>query len=106
MIPAETVTKLSVLNCLMGDLKVSFDEAKPEEVANARAMITDLLRKGFLIFIETPEGTVRATGFDEKTNEYLVKSPEPKMKGRLGRLVKRIKAAGAKTTAVARTGGG
>lgn len=63
---------LDVLNCGLGDLKLSFDPSNPMELERAKRAVTDMLRRGYVIFIERGGTTVRAEGFDPETCEYLV----------------------------------
>lgn len=118
--------QVGILNVGAGDTKLSFDPAKPKEVARAKRIITDMLRKGFAIFVEVgkdEKGPLyrRAVSFDESTAEYLiVGDPEeetenvvtdqtPKTKGKSGkasRPTRRIAAEKTNAVAVSRTAGG
>lgn len=62
---------LDVLNVRAGDLKFSWDSES--DVADARRVVRDLLRQGYLLVVETEEGThVRVEDFDPDTDEYIV----------------------------------
>lgn len=101
---------LMILNCTDGDTKFSFDPDKPEDVARADRMITDMMRRGYSIFVEGKDGVLkRATRFDPKTREYILQDTVPaeraaKTRGRPpGR---RVPARGSKVAAVGLTSGG
>ena len=109
---------VAILNVGAGDTKLSFDREKPEEVKRARAVVLDMLKRGFAILVEvdTKDGKPiyqRAVEFDPKTDEYIIigvpedaemqKAPAP----RPGRKAKRrIKAGSTDAIAVARSAGG
>lgn len=110
--PSETIA-LDVLNCTDGDTKLTFDTSSPIEVDKARRVITDMLRRGYSIFVEVEGTTKRVMEFDAARGEYLVSwGPEdpaeapadsaiPTPRGR-----RRVKAAGSSATSVALTAGG
>ncbi len=113
---------LSILNTGAGDIEMKFNKDKPEEVEKAKEVITDMLRRGYAIFIEDAMGeTYRVTEFDPKNNCYIVKDapqdepyeeaqeempgeespPVPKKRGR-----KAVHVTEARATAVGRSAGG
>lgn len=112
---------LSVLNCTMGDMKFSFDSKDPQEVERARRCVQDMLKRGYILFVETPKGLRKVTGFNAKNDTYIVADgPEaqpqettdvqdsktkaaPAARKTRGRP---IAAKGAKATAIAPTAGG
>lgn len=112
--------EIGILNVGAGDTKLSFDKAKPAEVKRARAVVTDMLRRGFAILVEVGEKDgkplyQRAESFDPKTDEYIIvgapeddaeiqKPPAKRTKGRPPR--RRVAAADTRAVAVARSAGG
>ncbi len=80
--PEDPIGSLAVLNCGAGDLRFSFDPAKPEEVARAKGVIADMLKRGYILMVEVNGKWRRAKGFDPTRCEYLVadvdaEEPEP-----------------------------
>lgn len=63
---------LSVLNVGAGDLKFSFDPAKPAEVERARKTVEDMLRRGYTLLVEIDGELHKAKGFDARRNEYII----------------------------------
>lgn len=124
--------EMAILNVGEGDLKLSFDPANPMEQIQAGKTVTDMLRRGYALFVEvgqTDEGQpkyARVYQFDEEKREYIIAgdgvdntpseeeppmydgdeggTPEPKRKR--GRPTTRVKAEDAKGVGVARTAGG
>jgi hypothetical protein len=66
---------LSVLNVGAGDLKMTFDKDKPGDVERARRAIEDMLRRGYMIFLEGPDGLERVRAFDPTSMSYVVEVP-------------------------------
>lgn len=64
--------ELSVLNCTAGDIRISFDKANEVEVARAKRMIEDMLRRGYILVIEVDGRHVPVKQFDSETCEYIV----------------------------------
>lgn len=126
------IGSIGILNVGEGDTKLSFDPKKPDEVKRSAAIITDMIRRGFVILIEVgkdEKGPIyrRVLEFDESEAEYIIagdapapamentdeqsSSPPPRSrkaaKGKPRSPAKRrVKATGAKGVAVARTAGG
>lgn len=109
--------EVGILNVGAGHNKIKFDPSDPEGMKGAAEVVKDMLKLGYAILIELPDGTTtRVKGFREDTYEYIIERQveeqkhEAKPKGRRGRGRGRkrvsIPAAGAKGTAVARTAGG
>lgn len=112
---------LDVLNCTMGDMKFSFDSKDPQEVERARRCVQDMLRRGYVIFVETKKGLRKVTGFNAKNDTYIIadgpmtieeptdgqkpKAPEKAKKTATAKK-RAIPARGAKGTAIAPTAGG
>jgi hypothetical protein len=113
---------LSILNTGAGDIEMKFNKDNQQEVDKAKEVITDMLRRGYAIFIEDAMGeTYRVTEFDPQNNCYIIKdapqdepveeaeqapgeeeaAPAPKKRGR-----KAVHVTEAKATAVGRSAGG
>ena len=115
---------MAILNVGAGDTKLTFDRKKPQEVKRARAVVLDMIKRGFAIMIEvgTKDGAPlyqRAVKFDPKTDEYIImgvpedaenedaekqKAPAPRRRGK--KAERRIKADSTSAIAVARSAGG
>jgi hypothetical protein len=61
-----------VLNTRQGDLQLTFNSDDPREVARAQRAVEDMLRRGYILFIEVDGKLERVTAFDSATNEYLI----------------------------------
>lgn len=102
---------LSVLNAGAGDLRISFNARRPEEVEQARKTVTDLLQQGYAIVIEDEKGEHRVVQeFDPATNEYIVaalpsEGGQQKKKSRR-KPRRRVKASETRATAIAPSAGG
>jgi hypothetical protein len=127
--PETSIGCLSVLNVGAGDLKFTFDKGNAIEADRAKRVIADMLARGYVIFVETPEGLRRATGFDPDREVYILTdvpgTPErvapadpalieppadlsqlPKRRGRPPKLEMTIPMKSTKATALAPTAGG
>lgn len=118
--------KVGILNVGAGDTKLTFDTSKPDELRKSAAIVEDMIRRGFVLLIETgrdEKGPLyrRATGFDASTAEYIIAGPsapqeitgndeEPASAPKAGRKGKsgilRVAASSTDAVAVARTAGG
>jgi len=116
---------LSILNCGAGDVRLCFDPAKPVEMEHAKAVVQDMIRRGYILMIEIEPGQWRrCKGFDPERYEYIVldtpsdfgpiadtAEPEPEkivvqnIDKRRGR-PRKIPAGSVKAVSVAPTGGG
>lgn len=129
MIPAANLAQLDVLNVGEGDMKFTFDTDDPQEVARAESVVTDMLRRGYALFVEVEGKLHRIRDFNPKTACYVIATgpgvvaaptdepvpqPEPpsaeaepvapKKRGRPKKAEVPMK--GAKVTSVPRTAGG
>lgn len=95
---------LDVLNCAAGHLTFDFDKGDPAEVERAKRVVEDMLRRGYTIFVETPEGLAKVEAFDPGTAHYVI-SDVPAARGKRGPK-KRVPMTGSRATATAPTGGG
>ena len=93
---------LDVLNCNAGHIRVSFDKDDVAEVAKAKTMIQDMMRRGYSILVETDDGTWRVNRFDPTRCEYIVEDATPDAPKKTRRLPVRS----TRATAVGRTAGG
>lgn len=101
---------LEVLSVGKGDLKLTVGGDDPEDTEKARALITEMLRKGYGIFVETDKGLTRVKRFNPKRMTYviseIVEDALP-AKEKPRRVVdKHVPVAGSKATAIGRTSGG
>lgn len=78
-----TTGTVGILNVGAGDTKLTFDPSNPMETARASRIVVDMIRRGYVLFVETgrddenrPKYT-RAESFDEKTAEYIIADFDP-----------------------------
>lgn len=96
--------ELRILSVARGDTKITFDGDDAEQVAMVKETITDMLAKGYAIFVADEDGKLRKVSrFDPKTCEYIVRG---RAKSRKKTPPKRYKAGRSKATAIAPTAGG
>ena len=72
--PEVTLPGIDVLNTGYGDFELRFDPDKPEEVEKAKQTITDMLKRGYAIFVRQGEETRRVRKFDMDRNVYIIGS--------------------------------
>jgi hypothetical protein len=63
---------LEVLSIGKGDLKLSIGGDDPEDIEKARQLITEMLKKGYSIFVETDKGPSRVKRFNPKRMTYII----------------------------------
>ena len=85
-----------MLNTGYGDLEINFDPNKPEEVQKAKETITDMLKRGYAIFVRQGNKTFRVRKFDVDKNVYIIGSTP----------AEEVPIAETKATAVGRSAGG
>lgn len=100
---------LEVLSVGKGDIKLSIDSDKPDDVENARKIIEEMLSKGYGIFVETDKGLSRVKKFNPKRMTYVisevVENPEAQPAGKRTR-EREVPVAESKAKAIGRTAGG
>ena len=87
---------IDVLNTGYGDFELRFDPNKPDEVQKAKETITDMLKRGYAIFVRQGEQTFRVRKFDPDKNVYIIGSTP----------AEEIPIAETRATAVGRSAGG
>jgi hypothetical protein len=87
---------IDVLNTGYGDFELRFDPNSPEEVQKAKETITDMLRRGYAIFIRQGKETFRVRKFDPDKSVYIIGSTP----------AEEIPIAETRATAVGRSAGG
>jgi len=87
---------IDVLNTGYGDFELSFNPDKPDEVQKAKETITDMLKRGYAIFVRQGQETFRVRRFDADKNVYIIGSTP----------AEEVPIAEARATAVGRTAGG
>ena len=65
---------IDVLNTGYGDFELRFDPNKPDEVQKAKETITDMLKRGYAIFVRQGEQTLRVRKFDADKSVYIIGS--------------------------------
>ena len=68
----ETLPGIDVLNTGYGDFELRFDPNKPDEVQKAKETITDMLKRGYAIFVRQGQETFRVRKFDAAKNVYII----------------------------------
>lgn len=63
---------LEVLSIGRGDLKLTFDPENPDDSIKAKAVIEEMLRKGYSIFVETDVGPARVQRFSAERMAYVI----------------------------------
>lgn len=112
-----TMTKgeVSILNVATGDTKISFDPSKPDDVERAKAIVMDMLRRGYVLAVNVEGTMMRARSFDATKCEYIVMDDAPVPDGEevvkdetkpRTKKERRVKAECTSVVAVGRTAGG
>lgn len=104
---------LEVLSVGKGDIKLTVGGDDPDEIAKAKRVIDEMLRKGYGIFVETDAGLRRVKKFNAKRMTYVIAevadepadTPAPAQRGRK-KAEKEVPVAGSRATAIGRTAGG
>jgi len=115
---------IEVLSISKGDLKITVGPGRADR-ERAKKLISDMLRAGYAIFVETDKGPVRVQGFEPDHMAYLVlekeeagadeqaaqapeeaPAPNPRRTRKARSARREIPVAGSKATAVGRTAGG
>lgn len=121
MIPESALADLSILNCNDGDIRVSFDDSDPLELARAQRIVEDMLRRGYILFVDEGDGKLkRVLNFNKKRNSYIIADrgtdesdeeqtaeetePKPRAKGK--KKTREVPAKRGRAIAVGRTAGG
>lgn len=102
MTMTDTTAVIEVLAVGKGDMKLTFDEGDDKK---AKETITQMLRDGYQIFVETDKGLRRVKRFDVKHRAYVVgDSRDNPMTG--SKPERQVPFAGSRGRAVAATAGG
>ncbi len=70
----QTLPGIDVLNTGYGDFELRFHPNKPDEVQKAKETITDMLKRGYAIFVRQGQETFRVRKFDADKNVYIIGS--------------------------------
>jgi hypothetical protein len=93
---ARSLPGIDVLNTGYGDFELRFDPNKPDEVQKAKETITDMLKRGYAIFVRQGKETLRVRKFDVERNVYIIGSTP----------AEEVPIAETRATAVGRSAGG
>lgn len=64
---------IDILNTGKGHAEIHFDNGDAIEIERAKRIIEDMLRRGYLLFIDGDDGkVVRVESFDAKTGKYII----------------------------------
>lgn len=76
--------EIGILNVGAGDTKLIFDKTNLAELLRAKRIVTDMLKRGYALLVETGEKddagrpvTRRVKAFDENTCEYIIADFDP-----------------------------
>ncbi len=69
------IGQLDVLNCGRGHLQIKFDKRDEDDRDKARRVIRDMLKRGYLLFVEIDGEQHRVKEFDAERDEYILKDP-------------------------------
>jgi len=99
---------LEILSVGKGDIKLTIDPDNPDDIAKAKAMIDEMLAKGYTIMVEAKNGRLsRVKKFNPKRFTYVisevVENPAP---GKPRTEDREVPVGGAKAKAIGRTAGG
>ncbi len=67
-----SIVEMVVLNVAKGDFTSDFDTKEEKARNELREFITDMLTKGYALFLEEGEDTHRIQAYDPGTNEFTV----------------------------------
>jgi hypothetical protein len=67
---------LDVLNVGHGHLAFKFDRSDPDQEAKAKKVITDMLKRGYMLFVLSGGEQKRVRKFDPVHDEYILEEPE------------------------------
>lgn len=72
---------VGILNVGAGDTKLTFDKSNPAECIRSARIVTDMLRRGYALLVETGDGENRAyrrvERFDPERCEYIIADFDP-----------------------------
>lgn len=64
---------LDILNTGHGHMEISFDKGDPMELERAKRIIADMLRRGYVLFIEGEDkALIRVEHFDPEKGVYII----------------------------------
>jgi hypothetical protein len=64
---------IDILNCGTGHTEVRIDQSNPIEIERAKRIITDMLRRGYVLFVEGPDHALtRVERFDPEKGVYII----------------------------------
>lgn len=69
----EPTGRLDILNCGHGHLEITFIGHDPVEVERSKRIITDMLKRGYALFVHGTDGAlIRVQEFSDKYNAYVI----------------------------------
>lgn len=72
---------LDALSTGQGHLEITFSKADEKEVQRAKDIIQDMMKRGYLIFIDEGDGKLkRVKRFDPEHEKYIIDDPQPEHK--------------------------
>lgn len=64
---------IDILNCGHGHMEVRFNEKDPLELERAKRIIGDMLRRGYVLFVEgADKALIRVERFDAEKGVYII----------------------------------
>lgn len=99
--PTHSGIQMDYLSTLTGDTSVTIDDGDPDKRAELAKHVTELLQKGYQVFVQKDGDTFKVNGYDAEENEWIL----VKRKSCKGKKEKTSAAGTTATTLPPRTGG-
>ena len=95
---------LEVLNVGQGDKEMHIEDTTPEERDKLAETVTDLMKKGFALFLIQGQDSRQIKGYDKESHQWLLLSDAKTSPKKAG--TQKVSAKGSKAAAVGATAGG
>ena len=94
-----TGVRMDYLSTLTGDTSITIDDNDPDKRAELAKHVTELLQKGYAVFVQDGDSTFKVKGYDAEENAWILVK-------RKGKKKETVKAAGTVATTVPPRAGG
>lgn len=91
--------RMDYLSTLTGDTPLTIDDGDPEKRAELAKHVTELLQKGYAVFVQDGDNTFKVKGYDAEENAWILVKRGSKKK-------ETVKAEGTVATTVPHRAGG
>jgi len=92
--------RMDYLSTLTGDTSLTIDDKDPEKRAELAKHVTELLQKGYAVFVQDGDETFKVKGYDAEENEWIL------VKRRGGKKKEAVSAEGTIATTIPPRAGG